>query len=105
MSAADVLEKIFSLTSTVDTLKSDLDRLTGLCEDLHERVIRLEGESELTIEKSKNAAFQQVADMHAQMIERVIELEHELRYLSNDAALKDALPSSSASTDPDPRNA
>jgi hypothetical protein len=48
-----VLEKVFTLTSNVDSLTKDVERLNGAMKEHHERIVRLEGRDELIAEKAK----------------------------------------------------
>lgn len=57
MSWADTLKEIIVLSSNVKSLQNDMASLKDAIKDHHERIIRLEGEAELTAEKAKNAAL------------------------------------------------
>jgi hypothetical protein len=60
MSATETVKKIFEVVSTLERLSKDLERVENLLRDHHERIVRLESNTDLIAEKSKNAALQAV---------------------------------------------
>jgi len=53
----DVLKEVLTLTSSVASLKSDIQRISTMILEMNERIIRLEASGELNAEKAKNAAL------------------------------------------------
>jgi chromosome segregation ATPase len=80
-SVTDVLEKVFTLTSNVDSLTKDVERLNGAMKEHHERIVRLEGRDELIAEKAKNAALQAVVQTNQALLKQIGDLESQLKRL------------------------
>ena len=81
-SVTDVLEKVFTLTSNVDSLTKDVERLNGAMKEHHERIVRLEGRDELIAEKAKNAALQAVVQTNQALLKQIGDLESQLKRLA-----------------------
>jgi hypothetical protein len=78
----ELLEKIFTLTSNVDNLVKDVDRLNQLLLDHHERIVRLESRDELLVEKAKNASLSAVLQTNHALLEKMAAIENEFRSTS-----------------------
>lgn len=74
-SISEVLEKVFTLTSNVEGLVKDVERLNDIMRDHHERIVRLEGRDDPIAEKAKNASLEAVIHTHQRVLERIGELE------------------------------
>jgi hypothetical protein len=74
----ELMQKVFTLTSGVDGLKSDVKRMNEMLLMMHERIIRLEGSSELTAEKAKNAALMAVQATHNELLRELLSLRARL---------------------------
>lgn len=81
MSIGELLREVMTLTTNVGRLQSDIDRLDELVRNLAERVAKLENFDDLVVEKSKNSVVELVADMHGQMIERLVKVELAVTHL------------------------
>ena len=71
LGAAELLEKIFLLTSTVDRIEDSIGKIEALVLENRERITKLEGSGELIAEKAKNAALTAVmqtnGDLHGEL--------------------------------------
>jgi hypothetical protein len=97
-SITDVLEKVFTLTSNVEGLIKDVERLNGIIRDHHERIIKLEGRDELIAEKAKNAALLAIVQTQQGVLERMGELEGQIKQLGRPSDSGGRTPKSIADT-------
>lgn len=74
----DLMQKVFTLTSGVDSLKSDIKRMNDMLLTMHERIIRLEGSTELTAEKARNAALMAVQATHSELLRELYSIRARL---------------------------
>jgi hypothetical protein len=62
-------------------LVRDVERLNDIIRDHHERIVKLEGRDDLIAEKAKNASLQAVIHTHQRVLERIGELEGQIKQL------------------------
>lgn len=75
MKIAEIAEKVFGLTTNVDHLKADVERLSSDVRDLRDRVASLELQGDLTAEKAKNASLQATIEVTQRLSEKMGQLE------------------------------
>jgi hypothetical protein len=75
MGLAELLEKILTLTSNVESLKSEMRAIREMVMDHHDRIVRLENSEELIAEKAKNAALGAVSASTFQLQKEVAVLQ------------------------------
>ncbi len=75
MAVTELLEKVFLLTSTVESLKTTMMKIETEIMSLRDRVVRLEAGGELIAEKAKNAAMAGAVITNNNLAERVVRLE------------------------------
>jgi len=63
MSLGELLTKTVNLTSTVDSIKTQIEDLSRKVEENRERIIRLESSEEVIAEKARSAAVESVNRM------------------------------------------
>lgn len=71
----EILERVFTLTSSVQELKDQTSRLDQKIYEHSERITRLEAREEVLIEKTRNAAIESVTRVTHDIVKRLTEVE------------------------------
>jgi hypothetical protein len=93
--AAEFLERIVTLTGSVEALKQSVDKMNEQILDLRDRVVRLESQSPLIVETAKNAALEQLVSITNRLVEKVSYLQSAIDLRT--ATSRSALPQQGAS--------
>ena len=72
----DVLTNVFTLTASVNSLKSDVARMNAMLLEMNERIIRLETGGDLAAEKAKNAALMAFQATNQELMKQVSHLQN-----------------------------
>jgi hypothetical protein len=72
---AERLERIVTLTGSVEALKQSVDKMNEQILDVRDRVVRLESQSPLIVETAKNAALEQLVSITNRLVEKVSYLQ------------------------------
>ncbi len=82
-SITDLLEKVFTLTSSVEGLKEDISKMSDLVLDHHTRIARLEADADLTAEKAKSASLASVLQSNNALVSKISEIEQRVSGIEN----------------------
>jgi len=83
-----LLREVMTLTSNVQDLKSNVERIDKVVLNHHERIVKLESAEELIVEKCRNAAIISVSTLSSHLTKEVTELSLKMKQVESSKGRK-----------------